>query len=84
MNTWTCKKPWELPAWVKKDWGIEDVQLESDLDKVSDPICSSSGWCGPGSEKKKKDDYPKDYPVPDLGMDHDIITTHKNLDNAIE
>ena len=24
------------------------------------------------------DDHPKDYFVPNFGLDHDIITTHKN------
>ena len=28
------------------------------------------------------DKHPKDYPVPNFGVDHDIITTHTNLKNA--
>ena len=66
----------------------EDIQTESDFrkpsltqvtksgasEKTSDPICSSAG-CTQYKFPKKKEDYPKDYPVPNFGVDEDVITT---------
>lgn len=45
----------------------------------SDPICNSSG-CTQYLHPEYKADHPIDYPVPDFGVDHDIIGTHKSLD----
>jgi len=45
-------------------------------DKQSDPICSSANYpCG----TTHKSAHPVDYKVPNFGMDHDIITTQKNV-----
>ena len=39
----------------------------------SDPICSSAEPnCG---EPKASKDFPKDYKVPNLGLDHEIINS---------
>jgi len=43
----------------------------------SDPICPSSGC----PEKKYKG-HPVDYPVPDFGVDHDILSTNEHLKNT--
>ena len=46
----------------------------------SDPICNSSGctqYLHPS-----KDSHPVDYPVPDFGVDHDIIGTQASSANA--
>ena len=74
---------WTLPP--KED---AKVQIQGDnvkpsakkVEKKSDPICPSSGC----PEPKNKPAYPVDYPVPNLGMDHDIKASMKNLDNAEE
>jgi hypothetical protein len=50
--------------------------------KKSDPICSSSGWCGPGSGAEKKPEYPVDYKVPNFGVDRDILDSQKNERDA--
>jgi len=44
----------------------------------SDPICDSSG-CNQYKHKKKEAGYDKDYPVPDLGVDRDILGAHEDL-----
>ena len=47
----------------------------------SDPNCTSLG-CLTGSADPWENpvpDYPIDYPVPDLGMDHDIKATHASI-----
>jgi len=51
-----------------------DVQLfsENGLELQSDPHCNSSGCTQYLFPKSKEDDYPKDYFVPNFGMDHDI------------
>ena len=44
---------------------------------MSDPICSSAF---PGCPTKKEAaSHPKDYKVPNFGMDHDIIDTQKHI-----
>ena len=50
------------------------VQLAAE----SDPICDSSG-CNQYKHKKKEAGYDKDYPVPDLGVDRDILGAHEDL-----
>ena len=47
----------------------------------SDPICSSAG-CDSYLPKPKADQWPKNYPVPNLGMDFDIKSTLKSLSVA--
>jgi hypothetical protein len=46
----------------------------------SDPICSSAG-CTQYQFPKPKG-HPVDYPVPDFGIDHDIISTQSNIKKA--
>lgn len=46
----------------------------------SDPICSSAGC--EKTKLKKAAGYPMDYPVPNFGVDRDILTTHNSLDVA--
>ena len=53
-----------------------DVQLEEQ--SLSDPICSSAG-CVQFKHPKKKDPYPINYPVPNFGVDRDIIDNQDDL-----
>jgi hypothetical protein len=54
--------------------------------KPSDPNCNSADGCLTDTNdpftRTSDPDYPIDYPVPDLGMDHDIIDTHKHMTDA--
>jgi len=67
---------WTLPP------PTDDVQIESDVsvetDANSDPICSSAG-CDQYKHKHKKLPYPVDYPVPNNGVDHDILANDNSL-----
>lgn len=58
-----------------------DVQLfsESGMEIQSDPHCNSSGCTQYLFPKDKTNDYPKDYFVPNFGMDHDIKSTFRDL-----
>ena len=56
----------------------ENVQLSAEIE--SDPICSSAG-CTQYEHPKLKT-YPMDYPVPNFGVDHDILGNHASLENA--
>jgi hypothetical protein len=58
-------------------WVIDDLQIEADVN--SDPICSSAG-CTQYKHKKKALGYDINYPVPNLGVDHDIIDSHHSLE----
>ena len=60
-------------------WVIDDLQIDSDMS--SDPICSSAG-CTQYKHKKKALGYDLNYPVPNFGVDHDILTNHHSLDLA--
>ena len=51
-----------------------NVQLPTNL-ASSDPICSSAGC----PEKKDPAGHPKDYFVPDFGMDKDVIDTQAHI-----
>jgi len=65
---------------LKKNKDGEYVYPSAMMQARSDPICNSSGctqYLHP-----EKDDYPKDYFVPDFGLDHDIVTTQSNTANA--
>ena len=54
----------------------DDLQIAEQLE--SDPICSSAG-CTQYKHAHKKLPYPVDYPVPNLGVDKDIIDDHADL-----
>lgn len=59
------------------EWKIpksEDIGVSTDLRMESDPICNSSG-CTQYKHPKGKDKYPTDYPVPNFGVDHDILSS---------
>ena len=62
-------------------WVIDDVQLDSDVHLDSDPICSSAG-CTQYKHKKKPLGYKINYPVPNFGVDTDIIDNHASLELA--
>ena len=57
------------------------VQAEADLHLESDPICSSAG-CDQYKHKKKPRGYKINYPVPDFGVDTDILANHASLELA--
>jgi len=59
---------WELPP--------SNVQIESEVNIESDPICSSAG-CTQYKHPEVKG-HPMDYPVPDFGEDHDIKSSISN------
>lgn len=46
-----------------------------------DPVCSSSG-CTQYRLPHFKEDHPRDYRVPDLGVDHEIDRNQDSLDQA--
>ena len=54
------------------------VQSQVDLHLESDPICSSAG-CSQYKHKKKDRGYKINYPVPNFGVDTDIIDNHASL-----
>jgi uncharacterized protein (DUF427 family) len=57
----------------------DDLQVEQQLE--SDPICNSAG-CTQYLHKHKKLPYPVDYPVPNFGVDHDIVANDASLKAA--
>ena len=59
---------------LKHKWVIQDLQTENEINLESDPICSSAG-CDQYKHKKPKLGYPINYPVPNNGVDPDMITT---------
>ena len=63
---------YDMPSALQVPQGLMQVR--------SDPICNSSGctqYLHPS-----KDTHPMDYPVPDFGVDHDIISTQNSSANA--
>lgn len=54
------------------------MQSEADIHAESDPICSSAG-CTQYKHKKAKRGYDINYPVPNLGVDTDILASHNSL-----
>merc|ERR1712031_51055 len=57
------------------------VQSQADINFESDPICSSAG-CTQYKHKKKPLGYKINYPVPNFGVDTDIIDSHASLELA--
>merc|ERR1712167_369213 len=57
---------------------IDDLQLESNVNVQSDPICSSAG-CTQYKHKKKGLGYDIDYFVPNFGQDKDINDNKESL-----
>ena len=58
-------------------WALA-VQLDSDINMQSDPICSSAG-CTQYKHKQKGLGYKINYPVPNFGRDHDINDNFASL-----
>ena len=54
------------------------VQAQADINLESDPICSSAG-CTQYKHKKKPLGYKINYPVPNFGVDSDILDNHDSL-----
>lgn len=54
------------------------LQSVADLHTESDPICSSAG-CSQYKHKKKPRGYDINYPVPNFGVDRDILDNHASL-----
>jgi hypothetical protein len=64
-----------------------DVNQPKMSQRKSDPIASSTGWLGPGHDPDaKRLPSPEDVVAyaHDRPLDHDIVTTHKNIANAEE
>jgi hypothetical protein len=57
------------------------VQTDSNLNTLSDPICSSAG-CTQYKHKKKGLGYDIDYFVPNFGRDSDINDNFNSLSTA--
>ena len=80
LSTAACSQGvWMLPNYevpVAHYRPLDDLMLQSD------PICSSAGCTQYKLPLGKKQDWPRDYPVPNLGKDHDIIGTFGSLADA--
>jgi len=74
----TQKNLGDAESALNHHWVIDDLQLESDVKVDSDPICSSAG-CGQYKHKKKPRGYDINYPVPNFGVDHEILDSHHSL-----
>merc|ERR1719454_979098 len=59
-------------------WVIDDLQVDADVNSGSDPICSSAG-CTQYKHKKAPRGYDINYPVPNFGVDSDILASHHSL-----
>lgn len=82
-GVWTPKQDdngvWQVPtAAPNSSYTYRLLQLDSQIDLQDDPICSSAG-CTQYQHKKKKPEYPIDYPVPNFGGDHSIAATDESL-----
>jgi len=66
-----------IPACTSFECKKRDQSQVIDTDRFaqmgSDPICHSAGC-----PEQKKAEFPKDYRVPDFGLDHDIIDSQKH------
>jgi len=58
-------------------WTIA-LQTDANINTESDPICSSAG-CTQYKHKKAKRGYDINYPVPNFGVDTDIVDSHVDL-----
>ena len=65
----------------KKLGPMSYVQAGTELHLESDPICSSAG-CTQYKHKKKPLGYKINYPVPNFGVDTDIVDNHASLELA--
>jgi hypothetical protein len=54
------------------------TMLQTQSSSQSDPICSSAG-CTQYKHPDPPAGHPMDYPVPDFGVDHDIVSGFQSL-----
>jgi len=74
---WNVPQPFDNKSYTYADSDI-NVQLSADVQ--SDPICSSAGCTQ--YEHPKLETHPMDYPVPNFGVDHDVLANHNSLEIA--
>lgn len=70
---------------IKTNLGMAALLLTAEQvnAKFFRPLPGTAPWHKEGREGEwYKLDYPIDYPVPNFGMDHDIVSTHKNMKDA--
>lgn len=72
---------WNLaPGFKWSELPHEDAEFKL-VELQDDPICNSAG-CTQFLFPKGPDDPPRDYPVADFGIDHDILASQQNEENA--
>jgi hypothetical protein len=72
---WIVPQPFDNKSYA---YSNRDVFVQ--LDEQSDPICSSAG-CDQYKHPELKS-HPMDYPVPNFGVDHEILDSHSALNIA--
>jgi hypothetical protein len=83
----TAKNLKDAQTNLNHKWVIEEESsykpnyLQLDAETSSDPICSSAG-CTQYKHKKTPLGYALNYPVPNNGVDRDIIDSHASLADA--
>jgi hypothetical protein len=85
LGSWEPKQDengfWIVPeAFSASSYNYHDRDVFVQLDEQSDPICSSAG-CTQFKHPELKS-HPMDYPVPNFGVDHDILASHSALNAA--
>jgi hypothetical protein len=70
---WLVPQPFDNKSY---NYHNRDVYVQLDAETESDPICSSAGCTQ--YEHPKLETYPMDYPVPNFGVDHEILDSHSN------
>lgn len=81
------KKTWKVPAdALPKLFPKSQFTYGGLAQKSSIPACTSIGCeketAAPQKLQADMDKHPKDYFVPNFGMDHDIVASESNLKNA--
>ena len=80
LSTASCSQGvWMFPSEKNPNFSYRPVE---DNFLMSDPICSSAGCPHTLPLLPKEDQYPKDYFVPNFGMDFDIEDTLGSLAQA--
>ena len=74
-HEWTLAPDFKWSELPHEDAEFKLVELQDD------PICNSAG-CTQFLFPKGPDDPPRDYPVADFGIDHDILSSQANEENA--
>ena len=77
---WNVPEAAAADSYTYRDTGAWYSLLQ--LGEHSDPICPSSGCAEQKSKVKAKDDYPKNYFVPNFGQEHEINHNFESLDWA--